>query len=80
MIRSVHKKQFHFNHTSHVKSYTYWVNQFLREKRYKKWNLEYKQKQYRLFKYCNIFDLFTSRTEEIAWWTLFLNLKQNRKL
>ena len=27
-----------------VESYIYRVNQFLREKRYKKWNQEYKQK------------------------------------
>ena len=51
-----------------VKSCTYCVNQFLREKRYKKWNQECKQKQSLLFNFCNIFYLYTSRTEKIAWW------------
>ena len=32
-----------------VKSYIYYVNQFLREKRHKKRNQECKQKQYLLF-------------------------------
>ena len=50
-----------------VKSYIYYVNQFLRLKRHKKWNQECKQKQSLLFNFCNIFDLFTSRTEKIAW-------------
>ena len=43
-----------------VKSYIYCVNQFLREKRYKKWNQECKKKQSLLFNFCNIFDLLTS--------------------
>ena len=47
---------------------TYCVNQFLGEKRHKKWNLECKQKHSRLFKFCNIFDLLTSGTEKITWW------------
>ena len=51
-----------------VKSYIYCVNQFLREKRHKKWNQECKQKQSLLFNFCNIFDLLTSRTQKIAWW------------
>ena len=57
-----------------VKSYIYCVNQFLREKRHKKWNQERKEKQSLLFNFCNIFDLLTSRTQKIAWWPLFLNL------
>ena len=51
-----------------VKSHIYCVNQFLREKRHKKWNRECKQKQSLLFNFCNIFDLVTSRTQQIAWW------------
>ena len=51
-----------------VKLYIYWVNQFLREKRHKKWRQECKQKQSLLFSVCNIFDLLISRTEKIAWW------------
>ena len=44
------------NCTKHkVKSYIYGENQFLREKRHKKWNLECKQKQSLLFDFCNIF-------------------------
>ena len=41
------------------KSYIYHVNQFLRQRRHKKWNQECKQKQSRLFNFCNIFDLLT---------------------
>ena len=41
-----------------IKSYIYCVNQFLREKRHKKWSQE--------FNFCNIFDLLISRTEKIA--------------
>ena len=52
-----------------VKSYNYYANQFLREKRHKKWNRVCKQKQSLLFNFCNIFDLLTSRTEKIARWT-----------
>ena len=51
-----------------VKSYIYCVNQFLREKRHKKWNQECKQKLSLLFNFCNIFYLSTSRTQKIAWW------------
>ena len=51
-----------------VKSYIYCVNQFLREKRMKKWNQECKQKQSILFNFCDIFDLLTSRTQKTAWW------------
>ena len=51
-----------------VKSYIYCVNQFLHEKRHKKWSQECKQKQSLLFSFCNIFDLLISRTEKIAWW------------
>ena len=51
-----------------VESYIYRVDQFLREKRYKKWNQEYKQKQHLLFSFRNIFDLLTFRTQKIAWW------------
>ena len=43
------------------------IYQFLLEKKNKNCNQECKQKQSRLFKFCNIFDLLTSRTEEIAW-------------
>ena len=57
-----------------VKSYIYCVNQFLRETRHKKWNRECKQKQYLLFNFCNSFDLLTSRTQKIAWWTPVFNL------
>ena len=56
-----------------VKSYIYCVNQFLREKRHKKWNQECKQKQSLLFNFCNIFGLLTSRTENIAWWPPVFN-------
>ena len=49
-----------------VKSYIYFVNQVLPEKHHKKLNQECKQKQYRMFNLCNIFDLLTSRTQEIA--------------
>ena len=51
-----------------VKSCSYYVNQFLREKRHEKWNQERKQKQSLLFNFCNIFYLLTSRTQKIAWW------------
>ena len=51
-----------------VKSNTYCVNQFLRKKRHKNWNQECKQNQSILFNFCNIFDLFTSRPQKIAWW------------
>ena len=51
-----------------VKSYIYCVNQFLREKRHKKWNQECKQKQSLLFNFCNIFDLLTSRSQKITSW------------
>ena len=50
-----------------VKYDIYCVNQFLREKRHKKWNQECKQKQSLLFNFCNIFDPLTSRTQKIAW-------------
>ena len=46
----------------------FWVSQFLREKRHKKWSQEHKQKQSLLFSFCNIFDLLISRTAKIAWW------------
>ena len=52
-----------------VKSYVYCVNQFLREKHDKKWNQECKQKQSLVFDFYSIFDLFTSRTQKIAWWS-----------
>ena len=51
-----------------VKLYIYFVNQFLREKRHKRWRQECKQKQWLLLKFCNIFDLLISRTAKIAWW------------
>ena len=51
-----------------VKSYIYYVNQFLRKKRHKKLNQECKQKVSLLFNICNIFDLLASRTQKIAWW------------
>ena len=51
-----------------LKSYIYYVNQFLREKRHKKWNQECKQKQSLLFSFCNMFDLLTSTTQKIGWW------------
>ena len=51
-----------------VKSYIYCVNQFLQEKRHKKWSQECIQKQLLLFNFCNIFDLLISRTGKIAWW------------
>ena len=51
-----------------VKSYIYCVNQFLPEKRHKKWKQECKQKQSFLFNVCDIFDLLTSRTQKIASW------------
>ena len=51
-----------------VKYYICCVNQVLREKCHKKWNQECKRKQSRLFGFCNIFYLLTSRTEKIAWW------------
>ena len=38
-----------------VESYIYYVSQFSREKRQKKWNQECKQKQSLLFNFCNIF-------------------------
>ena len=34
-----------------------WVNQFLREKRRKKWKQKRKQEQSFLFKFCNTFDV-----------------------
>ena len=40
----------------------------MREKRYKKWSQECKQKQLRLFTFCNISDLLIFRTKKIAWW------------
>ena len=52
-----------------VKSYIYYVNQSLHEKRDKKWNQECKEKQSFSFNFCNIFNLLTSRTEKIAQWT-----------
>ena len=55
--------------SSDSQSYDY-VNQFLHEKRHKKWNQECNQKQSPLFNYCNIFDLLTSRTYKIALWHL----------
>ena len=52
-----------------VKSYIYCANnQFLRQKRRKKWNQECKRKQSLLFNFCNSFGVSTSRTEKIAWW------------
>ena len=42
-----------------VKSNIYYVDQFLRKKRHKKWNQECKQKQSLLFNFCNIFYLFS---------------------
>ena len=51
-----------------VKSYMYFVNQFLVEKPHKKCNQECKEKQSFLFNFWNIFDLLTSRTQKIAWW------------
>ena len=57
------------------------MNQFLRKKRRKKWNQEYKQKQSLLFDFCNIFDLLTSRTQKIAWWppvSIVSNLAYNK--
>ena len=41
----------------------------LPEKRHKKWNQECKEKQSRMFNFCNIFNLLTSRTQKIAWWS-----------
>ena len=38
-----------------VKSYIYCEDQFLREKRHKKWNQECKQKQSFLFNFCDYF-------------------------
>ena len=52
------------------KSYINRANHFLRKKRHKKLNQKCKQKQSRLFDFCNIFDLLTSRTEKLAWWPL----------
>ena len=52
-----------------VKSFIYCVNQFLCEKRHKKWNQECKQKLSRMLNFCNILDLLTSRIQKIAWWT-----------
>ena len=52
------------------KSYINRANQILRKKCHKKWNQECKQKQSRLFDFCNIFDLLTSRTEKLASWLL----------
>ena len=52
-----------------VKSQIYCVNQFLREKRHKKGNQECKQKQFPLSNFCIIFDLLTSKTQRMAWWT-----------
>ena len=79
-----------------VKSYTYCLSQFLREKRQKKRkkkrNQECKQKQSLLFKkqsvlfnVSNIFDLLTSRTEKIVWWSpvfkpLFCIFSYNKQL
>ena len=51
-----------------VKSCICCINQFLREKRHKKWSQECKQKQSLLFNFCNIIDLLISRTEKITWW------------
>ena len=51
-----------------VKSYIYFINQFLREKRHKKWNQECKQKQSSMYNFYNIFDLLTSRTQKTASW------------
>ena len=48
--------------------YIYRVNQFLHEKRHKTWNHEYKQRQSPLFRFCNIFDLLTCRSEKLVWW------------
>ena len=50
-----------------VRSYSYCVNQFLCEKRHKKWNQEYKRTQSLSFNFY-IFDLLTSRTQKITWW------------
>ena len=64
-----------------VKSYIYCVNQFLPEKRHKKWNQECKQKTVSFFDFCNIFDLLTSSTQKIAWWppvSIVPNLAYNK--
>ena len=53
-----------------VKSYTYCGNQFLREKRHKKWN----EKVNKNSLFCSIVIFLISRTQKIAWWPLFLNL------
>ena len=57
-----------------VKSYSYYVHQFLRKKCHKKWNHDCKQKQSLLLNLCNVFDILTSRTQKIGRWPLFLNL------
>ena len=49
-----------------VKSYIYCVNQFLHEKRHKKWNQECKQKQFLLFNFCNFFDLSNSENSMVT--------------
>ena len=41
-----------------VESYIYCENQYLREKRHKKWSQECKQKQPLLFNFCNVDSLF----------------------
>ena len=51
-----------------LKSYIYFVNPPLREKRHRKWTQECKQKQLLLFNFRNIFDLLISRTDKIEWW------------
>ena len=53
------------------KSYIYGVNQFLREKRHKKWNQECRQKQSLLLNFGNLFDILTSRSGKMTWWHPF---------
>ena len=53
-----------------VYSYIHCVNQFLREKRHKKWNQDCKKKkQSFMFHFCNFYDLLTSRTQKIVCWS-----------
>ena len=52
-----------------VKSYIYYVNQFLRVKPIKN-EIKNVNKKSRMFTFCNIFDLFTSRTQKIVSWPL----------
>ena len=71
-----------------VKSYIYFVNQFLHEKRHTEVNQECKQKESLLIDFSNVFDLLTSRTQKIAWWPpvfkpdfyIFFYIEQLRKI